>query len=235
MPAGILLDLRAEDSAASLDLLVTAAASAMSDLVGEALDCAATLPRPHQEAWTAATSKPALSVAAVVRADWDTPVSQALTGRTAVIANGYAPYPQWPDHWCLLKEAGYRSMMSVPMPLEPGKFGALTLLSGKDNVFNPGVVASVAAFGKRAGSSYAMAEEVRTAQAVADQLRSALKSRTTIDVACGVIMAQNRCSYDDAFQILAKASSHRNVKVRALAESILENVPGGLPRTHFKH
>lgn len=40
-------------------------------------------------------------------------------------------------------------------------------------------------------------------------------------------MAQNGCSYDEAFRILAKASSHRNIKVRVIAETILESVPDG--------
>lgn len=53
-------------------------------------------------------------------------------------------------------------------------------------------------------------------------------------MACGVIMGQNGCSYDEAFEILAKASSHRNIKVRVVAETILANVPDGSPSTHFK-
>ncbi|WP_426987505.1 ANTAR domain-containing protein [Pseudarthrobacter sp. Y6] len=61
-----------------------------------------------------------------------------------------------------------------------------------------------------------------------------LRSRTSIDVACGVIMGQNQCSYEEAFNILATASSHRNIKVRVLAESLLEDLSGGTPSTHFK-
>jgi AmiR/NasT family two-component response regulator len=46
-------------------------------------------------------------------------------------------------------------------------------------------------------------------------------------------MAQNRCSYDEAFAILAKASSYRNMKLRCIAASILESF-GGAPETHFE-
>lgn len=45
-------------------------------------------------------------------------------------------------------------------------------------------------------------------------------------------MAQNRCSYDEAFQIIAKASSYRNLKVRVIAEKILATVPGEAPAGH---
>lgn len=50
----------------------------------------------------------------------------------------------------------------------------------------------------------------------------------------GVIMAQNRCSYAEAFSILATATTHRNVKVRTVAEGILRDLPGGPPGTRFQ-
>ena len=37
----------------------------------------------------------------------------------------------------------------------------------------------------------------------------------------------------EAFAILAKASSHRNIKVRRVAEDILDKLPEGPPRAHF--
>jgi GAF domain-containing protein len=162
------------------------------------------------------------------------PVCQALAGKLAVIANSYSADPRWPAYWSAFRKAGYRAEASLPVPLAQGRFAALTLLSGTDNTFTAGVIAAATAFSKRAGSSYMLAEQLRTTHAAADQLRSALRSRTAIDAACGVIMAQNRCSYEDAFSILAKASSHRNIKLRLVAETILENMPGGSPTTHFR-
>jgi hypothetical protein len=124
-------------------------------------------------------------------------------------------------------------MLSVPVPLGSGRFAALTLLSARDNVFTASVTAAATAFGRRAGNSYVIAEEFRTARSGADQLRSALVSRPIIDAACGVIMAQNKCSYEAAFEILAKASSHRNIKVRTVAEGILRNVSGESSTAHL--
>ena len=78
-----------------------------------------------------------------------------------------------------------------------------------------------------------MAINLHSARSLATDLRSALDSRTSINVACGVIMAQNRCSYQEAFSILAKASSHRNIKLRKVAEELLERLPEGAPHSHF--
>lgn len=232
-PAGILLDLRAESRAASLDLLLAAAASTLQEVVASPFDCALTLPRRRGTQQAVGSNDSALGLARGEREYGNGPVSQALAGKVAAIANGYLPHPDWPDCWCILENAGYRSMLSVPAPLSSGRYAALTLLSARDNVFTAAVTAAATAFGKRAGSSFAIAEEFRTACLAADHLRSALESRPIIDAACGVIMAQNKCSYEAAFGILAKASSHRNIKVRLVAEGILRNVSGQSPAPHL--
>ena len=64
---------------------------------------------------------------------------------------------------------------------------------------------------------------MRTAR---DDLSAALKSRTVIDTAIGAIMAQNRCSREAAFQILVKTSSHRNIKLKDVAASIVSSISG---------
>jgi AmiR/NasT family two-component response regulator len=60
-----------------------------------------------------------------------------------------------------------------------------------------------------------------------------MESRTSIDLACGVIMGQNRCSQAEAMAILTKVSSNRNQKLRVVAEDLLATLAGGEVRTHF--
>jgi hypothetical protein len=61
-------------------------------------------------------------------------------------------------------------------------------------------------------------------------LQHAIASRTVIDQALGIIMAQERCSAERAFEILTRASQQRNVKLRDLARHLVENVGGRSPR-----
>ena len=49
----------------------------------------------------------------------------------------------------------------------------------------------------------------------------AMERRTVIDQVCGMIMAQNNWSQDEAFAVLQKASQHRNIKLHSLAEEIV--------------
>lgn len=61
-----------------------------------------------------------------------------------------------------------------------------------------------------------------------------MKSRTTIDLAAGVIMAQNRCSQATAMGILKNASSARNVKLRDVAATVIASVSSDATViTHF--
>ena len=58
------------------------------------------------------------------------------------------------------------------------------------------------------------------------ELQAALVSRSTIDQALGVVMGQNRCSRDDAFAIVRRASQNSNVKLRDVAAAIIERCTG---------
>lgn len=231
---GVLLDLRAHSDEASIQLLALAAIAALSEPAGCTLDCAVSLLRPRQAALTSGTSTAASCLAQSDQSSGQGPVSHALAGHVALVVNSYSADQRWPSCWRTLSEAGYRSLLSVPLHLHAGGRSALTLLAQQDNVFTPSVIVAAGAFSKLAAGSYMSAAELRTAQALAEHLQAAMQGRTAIDVACGVIMGQNRCSYEDAFRILAQASSHRNVKARVVAEAMLRELPGGLPTTHFK-
>ena len=46
-------------------------------------------------------------------------------------------------------------------------------------------------------------------------------------------MGQNRCTQNEAMDILIKVSSHRNQKLRDVAEEIVMKVSGQEPSTYF--
>jgi DNA-binding response OmpR family regulator len=52
-------------------------------------------------------------------------------------------------------------------------------------------------------------------------LEQALTSRTVISQAVGVVMAQQRCSPEQAFALLSRASQNRNVKLQVLAREVV--------------
>ncbi len=140
----------------------------------------------------------------------------------------------WQEYPASLRAAGFRSATAMPMQLEHGYRAALTVYSAEANVFTPVVATQALAFSEVAAKSLVLALQVRAGLAHSADLRPALASRTAINTACGVIMGQNQCSYEAAFQILSLASSQRNLTLRDVAEGVLSNLPGGVPPTHFQ-
>lgn len=61
------------------------------------------------------------------------------------------------------------------------------------------------------------------------RLRAKLGSMPVIEQAKGILMAQQRCGPDEAFDLLRRASQRANVKVRVLAEEILGRVAADKP------
>ena len=56
------------------------------------------------------------------------------------------------------------------------------------------------------------------------QLEEALASHAVVDQARGVLMAAHRIDPEAAWSLLVRVSSHENIKVRSLAESVIRLV-----------
>lgn len=61
------------------------------------------------------------------------------------------------------------------------------------------------------------------------RLLARLDTMPVIEQAKGILMAESRCSPDEAFAMLRAASQRSNVKIRNLAEQIVSRVSGGGP------
>ncbi|WP_416429825.1 ANTAR domain-containing protein [Paenarthrobacter nicotinovorans] len=57
-------------------------------------------------------------------------------------------------------------------------------------------------------------------------------NRAAIDTACGVIISQSRCTHDEAFRMLRKASNDRNQKLHDLARTLVAGVPSHAAHKH---
>ena len=61
-----------------------------------------------------------------------------------------------------------------------------------------------------------------TEQTARDAVAGAMATRTVIDQARGILMGQLKLGSDDAFQLLVSTSSHRNVKLVAVAAELVQ-------------
>jgi hypothetical protein len=67
---------------------------------------------------------------------------------------------------------------------------------------------------------------IRELQETVDGLTKRLASQGPIEQAKGIIVAQNRCSPDQAFEILRRASQRSNTKLRLLADELVARTAG---------
>jgi hypothetical protein len=118
---------------------------------------------------------------------------------------------------------GVTSAFAVPVPIGHDAMASLTLYASGTTTLdrcNRDVATDVAT-----GSAVMLANVLTYAAAVdlAAQLREAMMSRSVIEQAKGMIMAERRCSADAAFAILREASVRSNRKVRDLAHAMVVN------------
>lgn len=209
------------------------AASAVGESAGSLVECGVTLRRRKRSMTVAGSSDRARELDRLEQALGDGPCLASLeTMRPVVLADVHTD-TRWPEFQKILADNGCRSVLGVPLALDDSQAAALNFFSSEPGVFTDAVISKAQRFADMAGRALRLALQIADARNVADDLSAAMQNRTTIDLACGVIMAQNRCSQEEAMALLTKASSHRNQKLRDLAAEVLSRVNAGSVSTHF--
>ena len=202
------------------------ASKAVSQAAGEAIDCALTLRRRKRTATVAGSSDEAVLLDQVEQALGSGPCVEALDVRRPVLLDDVATDTTWPAYSHALATHGRHSVLGVPMDLGETSEAVLNFFAPTPGRFTEDVIAVAAGFAEVAGSTLRLAIRIETVEHLNDDLKAAMASRTVIDLARGVIMAQNRCGPDEAFMILRNASSHRNEKIRDVAADIITHIGG---------
>jgi hypothetical protein len=226
---GVLLDIRGHSEAALAFSLAKIAATMASDAAGSPVESTVTLLRPQATPCTAATDDGAGELSRWEHRTGRGPTARALNGGLSIILNEHCKDARWPGYAASLRSAGFRSAVAMPLGLKRGYRAALTFYAAAGNVFSPAVAARLLAFSDVAANSLTLALQIRADLVLSAELRTALASRTQIDTACGVIMAQDQCSYDDALGALTRAARTRSLGIRGVAESIILSLAGDVP------
>jgi hypothetical protein len=142
---------------------------------------------------------------------------------------------RWLEYRAVIAEHGLRSVLAVPIPLDPAgpSSCAINLYADTAHAFTAADIETTQHLAREAAETVRIAAHIAQLTDTAQDLRAAMDSRTTIDLAAGIIMAQNRCSQEAAVTILKAASSARNIKLRDLATAIIASITAEHPTTHF--
>ncbi|WP_285619650.1 GAF and ANTAR domain-containing protein [Kineosporia sp. NBRC 101677] len=142
------------------------------------------------------------------------PAVQAEAGHHVVAATLTDQQSQWPLLSTVAARADIRRVMAVPLTYGEHPLGVLSVYSGQSSAFGPAARNLAALVAVQAAIALSRLERE-------EHLRFAMKSRQHIGEAVGVLVERHRILPDEAFQRMVKASQHRNVKVREIAEAVV--------------
>jgi GAF domain-containing protein len=128
---------------------------------------------------------------------------------------------RWPEFSTVAKKVGVQSVLAVPLVANGQPLGALNLYSKSAVGYDDSVEETAHLFSEQAAVACANAEVYWRTYTLTEHLREALESRDMIGQAKGILMARRNLTPDAAFEALRKASQHRNIKLRDIAEQVV--------------
>jgi GAF domain-containing protein len=155
--------------------------------------------------------------------EFDTgPCLQALASGEVVEATDLAAEDRWDAYPTMAMAQGILAVLSTPLIVDAKPVGVLNLYARSPRAFS-GVDRQLATLlAGQAAIAVLAALRHYDEVTLSDHLRIALSSRSVIDQAIGIVMAQRRCGPEEAFGILRMISQRRNIKLRVVAAELVD-------------
>jgi GAF domain-containing protein len=188
--------------------------------------CAITVRLDERSRTVASSDALAARADEIQYAQGEGPCLEAIRTGAVVDAPDLATDDRWGNYRSYALAQGVQSVLSTPLGVDGQNFGALNLYSAEQGGFDDGARAQAERWAQQASGAVGVALRLAERTRHGQQLAEALTSRSIIDQAIGILMAQQRCSAGAAFEILRSASQGRNTKLRTIAADIVRAVGG---------
>jgi len=152
------------------------------------------------------------------------PCLEAIETNSVVSALLAEQHDRWPGFVEASLACGVQSVLSTPLSVKAEPLGALNLYSNENRLFDDHERSLAAQFAQQAAVVLANTLAYTSATRLNDELRQAVETREVIGQAKGIIMAQRRCTRDEAFDVLRRASQRTNRKLRDIAAELVTSV-----------
>ena len=176
--------------------------------------------RRGRAATGAATDEPATQADALQYTLEEGPCVDAAFESTDFVIDDLRSEQRWPQWAAATAELGLRSALAIRLHSDSETLGALNLYSDTPGAYDDEARTIALIFASHAADAMSNARLV-------SGLRAAMESRHTIGIAQGVLAVRYDISYERAFQVLHRLSNDRNIKLRDLAQQIIDE--RGLP------
>ena len=178
--------------------------------------CGITLRTPNGTLSTLAYSSPAMAeVADLQHRLGEGPCLEATWELDTVTVNDLTSETRWPKWAPAAADLGLRSVLSLRLEIDRQLTGSLNLCSRSVAAFNSTDLAIASIFARHAATALASAE-------IEEGLRAAAHSRQLIGAAQGILIQRFGLTLDQSFELLRRYSQTYNVKLRVLAQRLVE-------------
>ena len=216
-------------TAQGIDEFLTEVAKLAAGVVKPSASCGITIRRHGQPLTVASSDSRAEQVDEVQYGAGTGPCLESLKSGAIIDVPDLTADARWADYRHHALAQGVRSSVSIPLSIDGSTVGALNLYSSEPHAFDQAARQHAESFATQAATALTLAlRNVAQAEDTA-QLEQALTSRTVIDQALGILMAQQHCTADQAFALLRAHSQNNNRKVRDVAADLITRVSGQLP------
>ncbi len=156
------------------------------------------------------------------------PCLDAVADDSTLYADDLADDTRWPLYGPEAMAAGVRSVLALSLSAR-GTRGALNLYARYPQAFGVIDRAKGLLLAGLAGQALSSAQAHDEETQRLDNLQGALLTRAVIGQAQGILIERERVTADQAFDILRRASQHLNIKLRDVAQNLVET--GESPQT----
>lgn len=164
----------------------------------------------------------------------DGPCLQALRTGMPVLLDDVSSDARWPRLRQELAGKGFGSVLGVPLDLGKNASAALDFFTTDAGVFTGEAISAAEHFAEVAARALCLDLRIAAAELHAEDLTAAMDHRTATDMARGIIMDQNRCTGEEAFDVLRRVSSGRNQKLHDVAPGVVSGVAGTAGAAYFE-
>jgi len=213
-----------------LPAVLTRVAELARQTVPGAADVSVTIIDADQAATAAFTGQRALDLDETQYQEGHGPCLEVAQSSGIVLVPDMATETRWPGFTRRAMATGVRSSLSVALPLQEAVLGALNIYATEPRCFDPGTIEPARTFAGYAAIAIANAHLYQATATLAENMRRAMETRAVIEQAKGIIVAQQHCTPEHAFELLTRRSQSTHRKLRDCATDLVTTA--GQPLTH---
>lgn len=174
--------------------------------------------------FAAATSGAVIATEKVQEETQEGPCTDCLRTGEPIVVSDVAVDDRWPSYRNALGEAGFRSVVAIPLIVSDQRIGAVDVYDTDPRSWSEEDLAAASVLAQVATAYVIRANLTAEVARVNEQLQQALDSRIVIEQAKGKLAGERGIDMDAAFELIRSHARSHNETVRSVSERIVSGL-----------